>query len=101
MNVDAIRDNKSLHHAGTLPSRIVTSLCLLATLTLRFSPGMKLDAKKHAGLIGEKKLSSSDTQLLAVKPVLTSWSVGYGSERTLLHAFNTQSATRAKTNKSR
>jgi len=47
-------------------------------VTLRFSPGMALDAKKHAGLIGEKKLSSSDAKLLAVKPVLVSWSVGYG-----------------------
>ena len=46
-------------------------------LTLRFSPGMELDARKHAGLIGEKKLSSSDAKLLAVKPVLTTWSVGY------------------------
>jgi hypothetical protein len=46
-------------------------------LMLRFSPGMTLDAKKHAGLIGEKKLSSSDAKLLAVKPVLTSWSIGY------------------------
>jgi hypothetical protein len=47
-------------------------------LMLRFSPGMELDAKKHASLIGEKKLSSSDAKLLAVKPVLVSWSVGYG-----------------------
>lgn len=47
-------------------------------LMLRFSPGMALDGKKHAGLIGEKKLSSSDAKLLAVKPVLVSWSVGYG-----------------------
>lgn len=47
-------------------------------LMLRFSPGMTLDAKKHAGLIGEKKLSSSDAKLLTVKPVLVSWSVGYG-----------------------
>ena len=47
-------------------------------LMLRFSPGIALDAKKHAGLIGEKKLSSSDAKLLAVKPVLTSWTVGYG-----------------------
>lgn len=47
-------------------------------LMLRFSPGMELDGKKHAGLIGEKKLSSSDAKLLAVKPVLVSWSVGYG-----------------------
>ncbi len=46
-------------------------------LMLRFSPGMALDAKKHAGLIGEKKLSSSDAKLLAVKPVLVSWSIGY------------------------
>lgn len=46
-------------------------------LMLRFSPGMELDAKKHAGLIGEKKLSSSDAKLLAVKPVLVSWSIGY------------------------
>jgi len=44
---------------------------------IRFSPGMALDAKKHAGLIGEKKLSSSDAKLLAVKPVLVSWSIGY------------------------
>ncbi|UZE48236.1 hypothetical protein ONR75_25970 [Rhodopseudomonas sp. P2A-2r] len=47
-------------------------------MTLRFSPGMALDARKHAGLLGEKKLSSSDAKLLAVKPVLTEWSVGYG-----------------------
>ncbi|QUS41213.1 hypothetical protein RPMA_21975 [Tardiphaga alba] len=47
------------------------------SMTLRFSPGMALDAKKHAGLIGEKKLSSSDAKLLAVKPVLVSWSIGY------------------------
>ncbi len=46
-------------------------------LMLRFSPGMALDAKKHAGLIGEKKLSSSDAKLIAVKPVLVNWSVGY------------------------
>jgi hypothetical protein len=46
-------------------------------LMLRFSPGMALDAKKHAGLIGEKKLSSSDAKLLGVKPVLVSWSIGY------------------------
>lgn len=49
-------------------------------MTLRFSPGMALDAKKHAGLIGEKKLSSSDAKLLAVKPMLVSWSVGYGEQ---------------------
>jgi hypothetical protein len=48
------------------------------SMTLRFSPGMALDAKKHAGLLGEKKLSSTDAKLLAVKPVLTAWSVGYG-----------------------
>lgn len=47
------------------------------SMTLRFSPGMALDAKKHAGLIGEKKLSSSDAKLLAVKPLLTNWSIGY------------------------
>jgi hypothetical protein len=46
-------------------------------MTLRFSPGMALDAKRHAGLIGEKKLSSSDAKLLAVKPLLTEWNVGY------------------------
>jgi hypothetical protein len=46
-------------------------------MTLRFSPGMALDAKRHAGLLGEKKLSSSDAKLLAVKPVLTEWGVGY------------------------
>ena len=46
-------------------------------ITLRFSPGMPLDAKRHAGLLGDRKLSSSDAKLLAVKPVLTEWSVGY------------------------
>ena len=46
-------------------------------MTLRFSPGIALDAKRHAGMIGEKKLSSSDAKLQAVKPVLTEWSVGY------------------------
>jgi hypothetical protein len=38
---------------------------------------MALDAKKHANLIGEKKLSSSDAKLLAVKPALVSWIIGY------------------------
>ena len=46
-------------------------------ITLRFSPGMPLDAKRHAGLLGDRKLSSSDAKLLAVKPMLTEWSVGY------------------------
>jgi hypothetical protein len=78
LNIHTIPDDKSLHHSGTLPSRIVTSLCLLATLTLRFSPGMELDAKKQAGLIRERKLSSSNAKFLTVKPVLTEWSVGYG-----------------------
>lgn len=42
-------------------------------MTLRFSTGMVLDANKHADLIGEKKLSSSDTRLLAVAPVHKRW----------------------------
>ncbi|WP_139285866.1 hypothetical protein [Tardiphaga sp. OK245] len=73
MNIHTIPDDKSPHHSG--PFRAASShrsACLL-----RFSPGMKLDAKKNANLIGQKKLSSSKVELLAMKPVLTSGSVEY------------------------